>query len=116
MVQEGMIDYLPRGPDILANIASYPRFKENANCHTVTLWTSPDFLSSRENHLATDWAAFHETWDVKSKIHQNQLFYTVGEIHHFITLYAPENHFLSELSPPTKKNLKAEMPNFPVKF
>ena len=40
----------------------------------------------------------------------------VFKIPQFLILFAPENHFFIEVWISTKKNLKAEMPNFPTKF
>ena len=40
----------------------------------------------------------------------------IFKIPHFLILFAPENHFFTEVSISTKKNLKAEMANFPTKM
>ena len=40
----------------------------------------------------------------------------IFKIPHFLILFAPENHFFTEVSTSTKKNLKAEMANFPTKM
>ena len=40
----------------------------------------------------------------------------IFKIPQFSILFALENHFFTEVSISTKKNLKAEMPNFPTKF
>ena len=40
----------------------------------------------------------------------------IFKIPHFLILFAPETHFFTEVSISTKKNLKAEMANFPTKM
>ena len=42
--------------------------------------------------------------------------FMIFKIPHFLILFAPENHFFTEVSISTKKNLKAEMANFPTKM
>ena len=86
------------------------------NTPTYT-WSSglnhPDF---RGNVLAIYWTPFHGLWHLNPKIPQNQSFSMIPQTPQFSTLFTPENHFFIEVSISTKKNLKAEMPNFLTKF
>ena len=52
----------------------------------------------------------------KDQKHENRSFYMISRIPHLFILFAPENRFFVEVRISTKKNLKAEMPNFPTKM
>ena len=109
------IHYFPAVPTFLLLLLPTTgcRDRQHTHIHMIIRPSRPGFGGNR---LATYRTSFRGLWDVKPKIPQNQSFSMIFKIPRFSILFGPENHFFMEVSISTKKNLKAEMPNFPTKF
>ena len=78
---------------------------------------TPGWLGVPKMHLTRIFLldkAFYQSKKLKNT--ENRSFSILFKIPKLFILFAPENRFLIEVRISTKKNLKAEMPNFPTKF